>query len=595
MTEPDDTGPEAAGGGRVGLVGKTLGRYRISAELGRGGMATVYRAFDPQLQRDVAVKVIHGAFTGRGDIERRFRREAQAVASLRHEGVVDIFDFAPGGDGEPAYIVSELVDGPTLRQLLERAGGRLLPEIAAIVAARIAAALGAAHARGIVHRDVKPDNVMIDFSGSGARVKLTDFGIARMTEDDTMTATGSILGSPSYMSPEQARSGTIGPASDVFSLGVTLYQMATGRTPFQGKDPFAVIAALVSGDFLRPSQIDAHVGPELEGVILRCLKRAPGERYADGGAVAAALREVVDAAAKRVGDEGAALRAFRDDPAAFARAVGGPIADEAVARARAAIRRGELSKALAFLNRALAYAPDNRAAEALLAAISTRRRWAKGVVVVAALLAAGGSVAGLRATRRGAIAPAAPVTSAPTVTPTPAVFAPAPALANVGPAAAPARTARNELSTPSEAVSPTAPGLKKRAHARRAAGASPATETPLIIAAPAPASPLASTAPPPADVAAPSAEPPHATVPPTPLADITLRAWQGFCSPSLDERPPALRPIYRNVPTGAHQIFCTLPGGARVAVATYELRAGTHPDLIIVRGADGQPALGRPQ
>ena len=124
---------------------------------------------------------MHGAFTGRGDIERRFRREAQAVAALKHDAIVDVFDFAPGGDGEPAYIVSELVDGPTLRQLLERSGGRLLPEIAAVIVARVSAALGAAHARGIVHRDVKPDNIMIDLGrrSAGARVLLTDFGIAR--------------------------------------------------------------------------------------------------------------------------------------------------------------------------------------------------------------------------------------------------------------------------------------------------------------------------------------------------------------------------------------------------------------------------------
>ncbi|HVU51047.1 MAG TPA: serine/threonine-protein kinase, partial [Polyangia bacterium] len=401
MTDPQDTGG-ASGSGRVGLVGKTLGRYRISAELGRGGMATVYRAFDPQLARDVAIKVMHGAFTGRDDIERRFRREAQAVAALKHESIVDVFDFAPGGDGEPAYIVSELVEGPTLRQLLERSGGKIVPEVAVPIAARVAAALGAAHARGIVHRDVKPDNVMIDLGDgkkAGARVLLTDFGIARMIEDDTMTATGSILGSPSYMSPEQARSGTVGPGSDVFSLGAMLYQMVVGRTPFQGKDPLTVIAALVSGEFLRPGQVDARVGPELEAVILRCFKRRPEERYADGNAVGAALRELAAATApaSALGDEGAALKAFHDDRAAFERRIGGAVADGAVERARANVRKGELTKALAQINRALAYAPGHRGAEAVLATISSRRRWAKTAVVVATLGLAGGAAAGVRA------------------------------------------------------------------------------------------------------------------------------------------------------------------------------------------------------
>jgi hypothetical protein len=601
VTEPEDTGAGASGGGRVGLVGKTLGRYRISAELGRGGMATVYRAFDPQLQRDVAIKVIHGAFTGRGDIERRFQREAQAVASLKHESIVDIFDFAPGGDGEPAYIVSELVEGPTLRQLLERAGGRVLPEIAVIVGARVASALGAAHARGIVHRDVKPDNVMIDLGAGGVRVKLTDFGIARMTEDDTMTATGSILGSPAYMSPEQAKSGTIGPASDVFSLGVTLYQMATGRMPFAGKDPLTVIAALIAGEFLRPTQVDAHVSPELEGVILRCLKRAPGERYADGRAAAAALGEVEAAAAGRVGDAGAALRACHADVATFARALGGPVADDATARARAAIRRGELTKALAQINRALAYAPGHRGAEALLATISRRRRWARGATVVAAALVAGGAVVGLRARRTPAL-PASPI-----VAPAPVVVAPTPIPSPPSPTApssttAAENTAARDARTSIEAKSAGKGEAKKRGHARHVADATaPANAPSVSAAAPSVESPTwPAAAPVPAPTPTPTPTPvtapsPHAAVAPTLVGSITLRAWQGFCSPSLDDRPPALRPIYEHVPIGAHQISCTMPGGLRVPVARYELRAATHPDLIILRGDDGRPMLGRPQ
>jgi serine/threonine-protein kinase len=552
-------------------------------------MATVYRAFDPQLARDVAVKVMHGAFAGRGDIERRFRREAQAVAALKHESIVDVFDFAPGGDGEPAYIVSELVEGPTLRQLLERSGGKIVPEIAVPIAARVAAALGAAHARGIVHRDVKPDNVMIDVGHgkkAGARVLLTDFGIARMTEDDTMTATGSILGSPSYMSPEQARSGTIGPGSDVFSLGATLYQMVVGRTPFQGKDPLTVIAALVSGEFLRPGQVDARVGPELEAVILRCLKRQPSERYADGNAVAAALRELATATAPAsLGEEGAALRAFHDDRAAFERKIGAAVADGAVERARASVRKGELTKALAQINRALAYAPGHRGAEAVLATISSRRRWAKTAAVVAVLCLAGGAAAGVRALAR----------RAPSVSPVPIAAAPSPpapvaASPSPPPPIAAASVPPPPTAPPAFAAESKPAPTRKHEHVKRPPTAQ-TTELPVVAVAPAPPSPL----PVPVAEPAPAPSPPAATRPaPAPTAGITLRARQGFCSPSLDDRPAALRPIYEGVSVGRHEVYCTLPGGDRVLAGTYELRAGTHPDLIVLPGADGRPTLGRP-
>jgi hypothetical protein len=391
-----------------------------------------------------------------------------------------------------------------------------------------------------------------------------------------MTATGSILGSPSYMSPEQARSGTISPASDVFSLGVTLYQMVVGRTPFHGKDPLTVIAALVAGEFLRPGQLDAHVGPELEAVILRCLRRQPAERYADGHAAAAALRELAATSASAIGDEGAALRTFHDDRLTFERRIGGAVADAALASARAAMRRGELTKALAQINRALAYVPGHRGAEAMLGAISSRRRWAKGAAIIATLCVAGGAVAGVRAMRWHETAsvnialpsPPAHPPAAVTLVATPEPVAAAPA------APAPEREA---------------PRPKEHSRAKRASAQAGVAAPSPVVAAPPVAEPAEPVVPPPA----PAPVAPRAA--PAPTAGITLRARQSFCSPSLDGRPPALRPIYEGVAVGAHAVYCTLPGGERVLAGTYELRAGTHPDLIILPGPDGRPTLGRPQ
>ena len=403
---------------RVGLIGKTIGRYQVTAELGRGGMATVYRAHDPQLGRDVAIKVMHGAFAGRDDLEARFRREARAVASIKHDGIVNVFDFAPASAGEPGYIVTEIVEGPTLRTVVDGHGGRLLPELATLVAARIAGALGAAHARGIVHRDVKPDNVMFDLSGGTVRVLLTDFGIAHITEIDSMTVTGAIVGSPIYMSPEQTRGQEVGPASDVFSLGVLLYQIITGRPPFVGRDPMTAIAAIQRGEFLRPSQVDAHVGPALEAVILRCLQRLPAMRFPDGSAVEAALAELARQVQKTLdlNDGAEVLRRFFDDtPPGFVAGLSERVAAQALEQARGHARRRELARALAETNRVFAYAPGHAGAQALLDGIAQRRRMgrlAAAGLVVAAVVGMGLGVQRWSAARRAAGAAKAVVVGA---------------------------------------------------------------------------------------------------------------------------------------------------------------------------------------
>jgi serine/threonine-protein kinase len=605
-------------------------------------MATVYRAHDPQLGRDVAIKVMHGAFAGRADLEARFRREARAVAAIKHDGIVDVYDFAPAAAGEPGYIVTEIVEGPTLRSLIDQHGGRLLPEVTALCAARIAGALGAAHARGIVHRDVKPDNVMFDLAGAGpVRVLLTDFGIAHMTEAETMTATGAIVGSPIYMSPEQARGQDILPASDVFSLGVMLYHVTTGRPPFAGRDPLTAIAAILKGEFLRPSQVDAHVGPALEAVIMRCLRSAPGERFPDGHAVETALDEIARDVHALVSapDTGTMLRRFFSEGAVkFSATVSPRVAEQAHERAQQCLRRREKTRALAEINRAFAYVPDHSGAQALLAAVSRRRRLgrvASAGLALAAVIAAGAGAQHWRGARRAAAgAPVAPTAVAEkstvavggesravqpvATTATPAVprtmpiaVPPSPAqpVVSVSTASKHRQTARPHLEAsaspggakekPRPAVAGGSTTVATAAASSTATTAAPPVATTVagpahsdgIVApketarVPAPVAPASPTTPTPAPV--PAARP-------APTASLALRASQGFCSPSVDDRPASIHPSYDHLAPGVHRLFCTLPGGAKVFVANYDLHAGTRPNLVIVPGADGRPQLSLP-
>jgi serine/threonine-protein kinase len=313
-------------------VGTPLGRYLLLDVLGHGAMASVFRARDSQLGRDVAVKVMGMTIATRGEGAERFRREAHAVAALKHPGIVEIYDFVDATAEEPSYIVAELIEGPTLRRLLDERQARLLPEVAALIALPLAEALATAHARGIVHRDVKPDNVMIERRSDRSRVVITDFGVAHITGLETMTATGALVGSPAYMSPEQARAHEVGPGADIWALGVLLYEMATGCLPFPGKDPFSVVASIVRGTFRRPSQIAATVGPRFERIVLRCLSPNPAARYQNAGELAADLRELAGEAGLL--PEQPALCRFLDDPTKFEAELRPRVADAAVAEAR---------------------------------------------------------------------------------------------------------------------------------------------------------------------------------------------------------------------------------------------------------------------
>jgi len=554
-------------------AGATLGRYEILGTLGQGAMATVFRARDTQLGRQVALKVMSIVHAARGGAGERFRREAHAVAALKHPGIVEIYDFVPATESQPSYIVVELISGPTLRKLVEERGGRLLPEIAALIALPLTEALAAAHQHGVVHRDVKPDNVMIERQGDGSRVVLTDFGVAHITGMETMTATGALVGSPAYMSPEQSRGHDVSPATDLWSLGAMLYEMVTGVVPFSGKDPFTMIAAILRGSFRKPSQVIATVGPEFEAIILRCLKAVPAERYASPALLAADLRAFVQRAG--LVPEGHALRRFLDEPDTLLAELRPRIADHAVANAAKDMRRGQLARAMAEISRATAYVPRHAGAAKLLRRLSAGRLVMKVAVVAAGLAIALGTV---RLAKPWLVRKPATAVS----TPSPPQLVPAanseqaptrlPPMQPITTSAATARVAP----TPSASVRPRA-SRRDRSIARENTAPTVTAEIPTPAPTPAPA-PLA---PEPAPVR---------------KGTIALFAKGGFCYPTLDEHPVAeLMPVFHNVAPGMHKIYCSrTKQSPRELVGEVELLPGARLEHTVTE-KDGRLVLARPR
>ena len=267
------------------------GRYELHRRLGRGGMAEVYLARDQLLDRPVAVKVLFPALaTDQGFVE-RFRREAQAAANLQHPNIVSVFDW---GEANGTYfIVMEYVEGMTLAELL-RDEGRLHPDRAAEITADIAAALGFAHRNRVVHRDVKPGNVLITRDGG---VKVADFGIARALSDSSdmnLTKTGSVMGTATYFSPEQARGAPVDPRSDIYSLGCVLYEMTTGHPPFAGDSAVAIAYKHVQENPVPPRRFDPALPETLEAITLKCLAKNPANRYPGAQDLRADLRRFLD-------------------------------------------------------------------------------------------------------------------------------------------------------------------------------------------------------------------------------------------------------------------------------------------------------------
>ncbi len=289
----------------------TLGDYELIEEIGRGGMGVVYRATQKSLGRTVALKMLlRRDLASRADLA-RFRSEAEAAARLDHPGIVSIFDVGEC-DGLPFYSM-RFIEGTTLARQL--AAGPLPPREAATLLAKVADAVQAAHDRGVLHRDLKPSNILIDATG---RPHVSDFGLAKRLEDDqSVTHTGAILGTPCYMSPEQAAGsrGDVGPTSDVWSLGAILYQMLTGRPPFQASSPMDTLLAVLETDPPAPRTVAAGVDRDLEMIALKSLQKPQELRYASAGGLAADLRAFLAGetiAARRGGLADVFARLFRE-------------------------------------------------------------------------------------------------------------------------------------------------------------------------------------------------------------------------------------------------------------------------------------------
>ncbi|HET9458053.1 MAG TPA: Stk1 family PASTA domain-containing Ser/Thr kinase [Candidatus Limnocylindrales bacterium] len=316
-------------------IGTVLGgRYRLVELLGQGGMATIFRSHDNQLGRDVAVKLLRPEYGRDPDFGSRFRQEAQNAASLNHPNIVSVYDY--GQDTAGPFIVMELVEGEDLSSIIRRSGA-LPPRQAARIVADTARALEAAHARGIVHRDVKPGNIMI---GRDGRVKVTDFGIARAVAEAQMTLPGTTLGSVHYFSPEQARGEQATASSDVFALGIVLYELLTGHRPWEGDTAAAVAMARLAGPVPDPSTRRAGIPPELTAITRRALAMEPDERWASAGSFGGALEAYLAGqpipelgaigGATIVGAGAAAAATARPNPAAI------PYSDDAYAGRRVA-------------------------------------------------------------------------------------------------------------------------------------------------------------------------------------------------------------------------------------------------------------------
>ncbi len=369
-----------------------LVKYEVLDELGHGGMATVYRARDKRLGREVAVKVIHPHLRDSREVVSRFNAEARAVAKLRHPNIVEVFDVSETDEAEQ-YLVVELVRGTTLRKVLQEHGA-MPAEIAAALALELLGALAHANAAGVIHRDIKPENVLIDHAAERVVVKLTDFGIAKLLDAQGVTSTGQVLGSPAHMAPEQIEGGDVDARADVFGLGVLLYECMVGHLPFEGNNPAQVLRRVLDGRYPEAQAERPVVGSRWSGILDHALAHVPADRFADANAVRAAIAGELE----RVGfsEPPRELAAWFASPSEYAEAHGKRMIEKLCALGADARKRGDVLTAAADYNRALAHAPGDPQLLRVVASVNRAGVLARALkrAAVALLLMVGlGSVA----------------------------------------------------------------------------------------------------------------------------------------------------------------------------------------------------------
>ena len=355
-------------------------------------MATVYRGRHSTLNREVAIKVLHPHLSSSPRNRMRFAREAKAVERLRHENILEIFDYS-GQEASDCYIVTEFVEGETLSALLKR-HGRLPSEVVAQIGIRIARALSFAHHEGILHRDLKTDNIMVRVDGT---LKLMDFGIARFLDESQVTMTGALVGSPAFMSPEQAREGPLDQRSDLFSFGTVLYYLVSGHMPFAGSNPSVILKNVIEGNRVNVAELAPSMSASIADIVERLLSLSPEDRFNTADEVESALAECLHEVRIDPGDRAWSVLTFLGDPEAYERKLDAHLGVVLLEEGRRLLDVGDHLAALRMFNRLLSMDEENEEVltlvQSLHGAIGSSHRvgaWIASGALLTVVLALGG-------------------------------------------------------------------------------------------------------------------------------------------------------------------------------------------------------------